>query len=89
MGLASSLVSLGDGSLPASFEGLKSKIDIKWIESALATQGVATVRNRKLPAEQVVWLAVGMGLYREFQGPRDQRHLGPAPWNRRRGNLPT
>lgn len=65
MGLGSSLVSLGDGSLPASFEGLKSQIDVEWIDSALATQGVATVRNRKLPAEQVVWLAVGMALYRD------------------------
>lgn len=45
------------------YEGIK--VDIEWIKSALATQGVATVRNRKLPAEQVVWLAVGMGLYRD------------------------
>lgn len=66
MGLASSLVSLGDGTLPASFEGLKSQVDIEWIKSALATHGVATVRKRKLPAEQVVWLAIGMGLYRDL-----------------------
>jgi len=66
MGLVSSLVSLGDGTLPASFEGLKSQVDIEWIESALATHGVATVRKRKLPAEQVVWLAIGMGLYRDL-----------------------
>jgi len=65
MGLASSLVSLSDGTLPASFEGLKSQLDIGWIESALATHDVATVRNRKLPAEQVVWLVVGMALYRD------------------------
>lgn len=66
MGLASSLVALGDGTLPASFEGLKSQVDIEWIESALATHGVATLRKRKLPAEQVVWLAIGMGLYRDL-----------------------
>lgn len=65
MGLASALVSLCDGSLPESFEGLKTKLDISWIESALATHNVATVRNRKLPAEQVVWLVVGMALYRD------------------------
>lgn len=75
MGLASSLVSLGDGSLPASFEGLKSQIDIKWIQSALETQGVATVRNRKLPAEQVVWLAVGIGLYRDRPIPEIVRRM--------------
>jgi len=66
MGLESSLVSLGDGTLPASFDGLKSQVDIKWIESALATHGVATIRKRKLPAEQVAWLVIGMGLYRDL-----------------------
>lgn len=65
MGLTSSLASLADGTLPASFEGLKSHIDHGWIETALAKHGVATVRKRKLPAEQVVWLAVGIALYRD------------------------
>jgi hypothetical protein len=65
MGLASALICLEDGVLPESFEGLKSRLDIEWIESALASQGIATVRNRKLAAEQVVWLVVGMGLYRD------------------------
>ena len=65
MGLASALVHLGDGTLPDSFEGLKSQVDVEWIESALASGGVATVRHRKLASEQVVWLAVGMGLYRD------------------------
>lgn len=65
MRLSSSLVALGDGTLPASFQGLKSHIEIEWIESALAEQGVATVRRRKLPAEQVAWLVIGMALYRD------------------------
>lgn len=65
MVLASSLASLADGTLPKSFEGLKSHIDREWITSALAKTGVATVRRRKLPAEQVVWLAVGIALYRD------------------------
>lgn len=65
MGLASSLASLADGTLPKSFEGLKSHIDNEWIRSALTKNGVATVRRRKLPAEQVVWLAVGIALYRD------------------------
>lgn len=59
MNLAS-LVALGDGTLPASFEGLKSHIDLEWIESALAQNGVATLRKRKLPAPQVVWLVIGL-----------------------------
>lgn len=65
MGLTSAFACLDDGRLPESFEGLKSKLDIEWIESALAASGVATVRNRKLSVEQVVWLVVGMGLYRD------------------------
>ena len=65
MGLTSSLASLADGTLPKSFEGLKSHIDDQWIRSSLAKSGVATVRRRKLPAEQVVWLAVGIALYRD------------------------
>jgi hypothetical protein len=44
---------------------LKSHIDVEWIESTLAKTGVATVRRRKLPAEHVVWLVVGMALYRD------------------------
>lgn len=66
MALTSSLVSLGDGTLPASFEGLKSKVDIGWIESVLAMHGVASIRKRKLPAAHVAWLAIGMGLYRDL-----------------------
>ena len=69
MGLGSSLASLADGTLPATFEGLKSHIDEEWIRSALAKKGVATVRRRKLPADQVVWLAVGIALYRDFPIP--------------------
>jgi len=63
--LESSLAALGDGTLPASFEGLKSQVGLKWVEDALAQTGVATVRRRKLPAEQIVWLVIGMALYRD------------------------
>lgn len=65
MGLASAFACLDDGRLPDSFEGLKSKLDVEWIRSALAAHDAATVRNRKLAAGQVVWLVVGMGLYRD------------------------
>lgn len=65
MVLGSSLVSLSDGTLPATFEGLKSHIDIKWIKKALGKKGAATVRRRKLPMDVVVWLVIGMALYRD------------------------
>lgn len=59
-------MALVDGRLPASFEGLKSHIDAVWIEAALQAQGVAKLRRRKLPSEQVVWLVIGMALYRNL-----------------------
>lgn len=64
MNLASSLVAIGDGTLPESFEGLKSHVELDWVETALRRSGVATLRKRKLPAERVVWLVIGMALYR-------------------------
>jgi len=75
MVLGSSLVSLGDGTLPASFAGLKSHIDIKWILGALTNNGVATVRRRKLPMDVVVWLVIGIALYRDRPIEDVVRHL--------------
>ncbi len=69
MGFASSLVSLSDGTLPASFEGLKSQIPLDWIQSCLADNGIATLRKRKLPVERMIWLVIGMGLYRNRSIP--------------------
>jgi hypothetical protein len=63
--LTSTLDALSDGTLPRSFRGLRSQVDVEWIESALARGGVATVRRRKLPAEEVVWLVIGICLYRD------------------------
>jgi hypothetical protein len=42
----------------------RSSLDPEWIEEALEATGTATVRRRRLPAEQVVWLVLGMGIYR-------------------------
>ena len=35
-----------------------------WIERALEATGTASVRRRRLPAEQVVWLVIALALYR-------------------------
>jgi Insertion element 4 transposase N-terminal/Transposase DDE domain len=42
----------------------RASIDPEWIEEALEATGTATVRRRRLPAEQVIWLVLGMGIYR-------------------------
>jgi hypothetical protein len=46
------------------FQDLRRNVDREWIEQALQATGTATVRRRRLPAEQVVWLVIGMALFR-------------------------
>lgn len=65
MKVTSSLVALTDGTLPVSFEGLKSHVDVEWIREALERGGVGKLRKRKLSAEDIVWLVIGMALYRD------------------------
>jgi hypothetical protein len=48
-----------------AFDRLRSSIDPEWIEAALDATGTATLRRRRLPAEQVIWLVLGMALYRQ------------------------
>ena len=40
-------------------------IDFNWIESSLKLTGKASIRKRKLPAEHVVWLVIGLALFRD------------------------
>lgn len=48
-----------------AFDRLRASIDPRWIEEALEATGTATLRRRRLPAEQVIWLVLGMALYRD------------------------
>jgi hypothetical protein len=43
---------------------LSGAIDPEWIAQALARTGKASIRKRKLPAEQVIWLVIALALYR-------------------------
>lgn len=49
---------------PEAFEDLRRNIDPEWVVQSLEATGTATVRNRRMPAEQVVWLVIGMALFR-------------------------
>lgn len=64
MRLSSALLALSNGQIPSTFEGLKSQLDPEWIERALKEGGAARLRKRKLAVEDVVWLVIGMALYR-------------------------
>ena len=46
------------------FDRLAEHLPCEWIEQALAAHGVASIRRRRLPAEQVVWLVIALALFR-------------------------
>ena len=75
MGLGEAIEALGAGERPASFEQFSAAIDPQWIADALAATGTASVRRRKLPAEHVVWLVIGMGLFRDRSIAQVVHHL--------------
>ena len=52
--------------IPASFATFRASVDPAWIEEALLATDTATVRRRRLPSEQVIWLVLGMGLMRDM-----------------------
>jgi hypothetical protein len=72
---------LGRALLAASLEpetGLdvfSHELEVDWVRRALETTQTATIRRRKLPAEYVVWLVVGMGLFRDRSIQDVVRHL--------------
>jgi hypothetical protein len=50
---------------PEQFETFRRHLDGAWIEEALTITGTATVRRRRLPVEEVVWVVLGMALFRD------------------------
>ncbi len=51
---------------PEKFEDVRRHVDPRWVAQALEATGTATVRKRRLPAEQVVWLVIGMAMFRKW-----------------------
>lgn len=54
MDLGRALLAVGEGEWPDHFEQFAAALDPVWIQQALAATGKATVRRRRLPAEQAV-----------------------------------
>jgi hypothetical protein len=50
--------------LPADLDHFRQHVDPVWVEEALEATGTATTRRRRLPADQVLWLVIGMALMR-------------------------
>jgi len=63
--LATSLAATAAFPRPEKFGSFAQHLPQAWIEQALEATGTATLRRRRLPAEQVVWLVLGMALYRD------------------------
>lgn len=63
--LAAALYETADSPYAESLDTFRASIDPAWIEEALSSTGTATLRRRRLPAEQVIWLVLGMALQRD------------------------
>jgi len=64
--------------LPGSFEQFSRHLNRDWIDDALVVSGTATLRRRRLPAEQTIELLVGMALMRNESIERVATLLGVA-----------
>jgi hypothetical protein len=51
---------------PPDWRRLGAHLPYEWIEAALQYKGKASIRVRRLPAQQVVWLVIGLALYRHL-----------------------
>jgi len=70
-----------------AFEKFAESIEPIWIEESLEATGTATVRRRRLPAEQVVWLVLGMALFRNLSIEEVARQLEIALPSSKRGEV--
>ena len=66
MRLEGSLKAVSAFAQPEQFADIRKHVDPAWVAEALAAEGTATVRKRRLPVEQVVWLVVGMAMFRKW-----------------------
>lgn len=57
-------------------ERFRASLEPEWIEAALEATGTTSIRRRKLPANQVVWLVLGMALYTDRSVTAVLDHLG-------------
>lgn len=66
MRLQGSLDAVSEFTSPEQFRDIRRHVDPAWVQTALDATGTASVRKRRLPAEQVVWLVIGMAMFRKY-----------------------
>lgn len=64
--LSSHLTFLLEAQEPADLSRLAEHLPYEWIERAVQATGTASIRRRRLPAEQVVWLVIALAMYRHW-----------------------
>jgi hypothetical protein len=64
--------------VPEHVERFRQHVDPVWVEEALCATGFASLRRRRLPADQVIWLVLGMALLRNESIQRVASLLGLA-----------
>ncbi|NIP28177.1 MAG: IS4 family transposase [Phycisphaerae bacterium] len=66
MNLSQALLDTNDSSrdLIPSFEVFANHLPLDWIQAALSLSSHATIRRRRLPGDRVLWLVIGMALFR-------------------------
>lgn len=77
--------------IPTQLPTLTQDLPGELIQQALAATGTATVRRRRLPAEQIVWLVLGMVMFRHLNIVQvvDQLGLALAKPNSRQPVVPS
>jgi len=58
------LAQVAETFVPHELARFRQHLPSAWIEASLLATGTATIRRRRIPAAQVVWLGIGMGLLR-------------------------
>lgn len=68
---------------------IRSIIGLEWVREALSRTGTETIRRRKIPNEAVVWLVIGIALFRQLAIDAVLKHLGLSIPRRAVGRSPT
>ncbi|MET1488824.1 transposase domain-containing protein, partial [Uliginosibacterium paludis] len=50
---------------PEQWGSVRDSLPQEWVQQALLATGVSTLRKRRLPMEQVLWLVLGIALLRD------------------------
>ncbi len=64
MPLQQSLLAIDELQSFSDLSTFSQNIPVEWVESALQLSSKATIRRRRLPSDQVLWLVLGMALFR-------------------------